>query len=385
MPLTKLWLTNPEQLENKSIKQIIAFAGDGKLQDQSEASSEFRDYLSHVPFDYLNRYAIECLKEKFDESGFALQDVVNEVGKRIGFEVENGRYRGIVNQIGFDGLWQSKDGYSLLVEVKTTDVYRIDLNSIADYRKKLINEKKIFEENSAILIVVGRSETGDLEAQIRGSRYAWNIRLISIEALLWLMKIKEDVEDPQIIKKVSSVLIPREYTKLDSIIELVFSTTEEAQKDELLDRTVSNKKSAFVPASFHDACIRRVEIDLKKRLVKQTRSTYRTADGKENFVCAISREHEASKKEFYWYAFHPYHKEFLSETINSYVIFGCGSEKQIILIPFREFNPWIEKMYKTTRKDSSFYWHVHIFRTENKFELHFKAGNPHIDLTKFLL
>jgi len=35
-----------------------------------------------------------------------------------------------------------------------------------------------------VLIVVGRQDTGELEAQIRGSRHAWDIRLISAEALL---------------------------------------------------------------------------------------------------------------------------------------------------------------------------------------------------------
>ncbi len=385
MPLTKLWLTNSDQLEDKSIKQIIAFAGNGRLQDKSDASVEFRGYLSHIPSDFLNRYANQCLKEKFDESGFALQDIVNEIGKRIGFDVKNGRYRGATNQPGFDGLWQSRDGFNILVEVKTTDVYRIDLDTIEDYRRQLINEKKLSEQNSAILIVVGRSETGDLEAQIRGSRYAWDIRLISIEALLRLMKIKEDVEDPNIIKKVTSVLVPREYTKLDSIIELVFSTTSEALKDGLSENSANNKKRAFIPVSFHDACIKRVELHLKKKLVKRTRSTYTSADGNENFVCAISREHEASGKKFYWYSFLPYQREFLSKVANSYIIFGCGSEKQILLTPFKEFSPWIDKMDKTIRKDGSFYWHVHIFTTGNNFTLHLKSGNPHVDLSKFFL
>jgi hypothetical protein len=34
-----------------------------------------------------------------------LQDIVNEIGKRLGYEVQNGRYQGVVNQSGFDGLW----------------------------------------------------------------------------------------------------------------------------------------------------------------------------------------------------------------------------------------------------------------------------------------
>jgi hypothetical protein len=29
------------------------------------------------------------------KDGFALQDVINQVGRRLGFETENGRYRGV--------------------------------------------------------------------------------------------------------------------------------------------------------------------------------------------------------------------------------------------------------------------------------------------------
>ena len=47
---------------------------------------------------------------------------------------------------------------------------------------------------SSILIVVGRDDTGELEAQVRGSRHAWDIRLISADALVKLVNLKETVE-----------------------------------------------------------------------------------------------------------------------------------------------------------------------------------------------
>jgi len=79
---------------------------------------------------------------------------------------------------------------------------------------------QIDEECSSILIVVGREDTGDLEAQIRGSRYAWDVRFISVDALLRLMFLKEEVDDPATIQRIGNVLIPREFTRLDEISEL---------------------------------------------------------------------------------------------------------------------------------------------------------------------
>ena len=58
------------------------------------------------------------------------------------------------------------------MEVKTTDTYRIDLDTLAGYRRALIQGGSITEERASLLIVVGREDTGDLEAPIRGSRHA---------------------------------------------------------------------------------------------------------------------------------------------------------------------------------------------------------------------
>src|SRR5438309_2331785 len=145
MALTELWKNTPAELREKHVQQVIGFAGEGKLKDGGAASREFREFLGSVPGSFLIRYANECLTEKFDSGCFALQDVINEVGKRIGFRMEHGRYRGSPTELGFDGLWFSGDGNCLVGEVKTTDAYRIDLDTLATYRKRLVSERKIPE------------------------------------------------------------------------------------------------------------------------------------------------------------------------------------------------------------------------------------------------
>lgn len=94
MSLIDLWRDNRQQLEDKHVQQIIAFAGDGRLKDGSNAAMEFREFLSHVPSNLLERYVDECITSSFSDSGLALQDVVNEVGSRLGLSVTSGRYLG---------------------------------------------------------------------------------------------------------------------------------------------------------------------------------------------------------------------------------------------------------------------------------------------------
>jgi hypothetical protein len=107
MPLIDLWKNSRSQLEGKNVQQLVVIAEAGKLLDGGDASEEFREFLSTIPSALLSRYASECLTDKFEGSGFALQDVVNQIGRRLGFRVEDGRYRGVAGQSGHDGLWRS--------------------------------------------------------------------------------------------------------------------------------------------------------------------------------------------------------------------------------------------------------------------------------------
>src|SRR5260370_23026478 len=108
MALIDLWKRDRTQFDGKQVHQIIAFAGAGRLLDESPASLEFREFLANIGSSLLIRFADDCLDSKFDGSGLALQDIVNEIARRLGFSVTPGRYRGTTGQIGFDGIWGAK-------------------------------------------------------------------------------------------------------------------------------------------------------------------------------------------------------------------------------------------------------------------------------------
>jgi hypothetical protein len=207
MPLLSIWQSNPDAVEQFTIEQVVSSAGDGNLRDGSACSSELTDFLSEIRSEKLAKYIEHCLGSKFDKGGMVLQDLGNELGRRLDYTVTNGRYQGTSNSIGFDGVWKSPEGQTIIVEVKTTDTYRISLDTLSGYRQKLISTSAI-SGNSSILIVVGRQDTGELEAQIRGSRHAWDIRLISAEALIKLVALKEDSDEPETGVKIRSVLTP---------------------------------------------------------------------------------------------------------------------------------------------------------------------------------
>ena len=384
MALVDLWLKDRGQLEKKHIQQVISFAGEGKLADDSVACSEVREYLRSIPSQLIAKYVDQCLQRSFDDSGLALQDLVNELGRRLGFTVTPGRYRGSSAQPGNDGIWADASRHAIVVEVKTTDAYRIDLDRVAGYRQALAKADAIDLERSSMLIVVGREDTGGLEAQIRGSRHAWDMRLISVEALLRMLELKEEVEDPAIVNRIHEILRPREFTRLDPIVDIAFAAVEDIRKEEAPEEEpeVRTDGKRFTPVSFHAQCISRIEKLLKLTLVKQSRASFYTPDQKVRVLCSVSRFHERAK--LYWFAFHPYQGEFLSQAERGLVAFGCGDAQKLFLIPYHEFKPWLDSCFKTER-DDGFYWHIQIRESANTYAMIGRTGTKEFDITKYLV
>lgn len=391
--IKELWEKSKETFETKNLQQILSFAGDGKLRDRNSTSTEFRELLDHIPSKILNKFADDCLTEKFDDSGFALQDVLNQIGSRLNFKIENGLYRGRQNEIGYDGIWTSKEGHSIIVEVKTTDAYRINLDTLAEYRNKLIKQNRIDEDKSSILIIVGRRDTGDLEAQIRGSQHAWDIRLISTDSLLKLLSLKETLNDTKTIQQINELLKPKEYTRIDKLIDLIFITSQDLQLEEPLETEIEDKAGKTkeqteelksIPVNFHDECVAKIQSKLNRPLIKQTRISFSDKENTLGLTCAISKLYKQGKYEKFWFAFHPHQQEFLKDFPEAYVAFGCGSAENTFLIPFKEFQPWIQYLW-TTEKEDRIYWHIVIHHRDTKFLLQQPKNEKAsvIDITKY--
>jgi hypothetical protein len=375
----------------KRVEQIVKMAGDGRLVDGGETSKEFREFLGNVPDStFLGRYVNECLQEPFESSGLVLQDLINEVGKRLGFKVEHGRYAGTKKELGWDGIWKTKDK-TFIIEVKTTDAYALRLTQINKFKIEIIDKQGLDSKNTFILIVTGRNETGSIEEQIRGSKNAWDTRLISCSSLLNLLQVKETISGVhQTLERIQQILQPLEYTRLDNIVAMLFNTTEDIKAFDVAsskdDEESSGSKKALKPVSYHDECLKRLSDHFKRQLIKQGRCFFASSDDKIKVVCAVSKEYGNSQdgKTGYWFAFHPNQKEFLANAKEGYVAFGCGSEKHIVLFGRDEFLKNIPFLNQTKREDRH-YWHVIIEKRNDKWTLNRAKESGRLDITKNLL
>jgi hypothetical protein len=371
MALLDIWQSAPATLDKLHIEQIVATAGDGSLGDDNECSRELRSYLADAPLEALSRYAERCLEASFSHSGRVLQDIVNELGRRLDFDVRNGRYAGTRGKVGFDGIWLSPEGQALIVEVKTTDAYRMPLKTVAEYRKNLLAQG-VIAEPSSIIVVVGREDTGELEAQVRGSRWAWDIRLISVDALLSLARLKQEADDPETVRKIRALLIPFDYTRLDEIIDVMFSTAKDVSRsDEVAeeDASAADKEAGATLApsvdreavsAKRDELIRGLSAKYQKSLIKKSRATYWTSAHDFRVVCSISKAYAQKSIYRYWYAFHPQWNEFLAGCADSYIAWGCLDRDTAFVLPYSELEPLLCKMATTVRPNGAMYWHIKI-------------------------
>jgi hypothetical protein len=376
MPLIPLWNSNPTAVGRLTIEQVVVTAGDGNLKDNSICSGELREYLTQVESSKLASYINHCLLSSFPKSGLVLQDLINELGRRLDYKVENGRYQGTVAAIGYDGLWASRESHTIIAEVKTTDAYRLSLDTLATYRQKLIGAGKI-GPSSSILIVVGRQDTGDLEAQIRGSRHAWDIRLISADALIKLVQLKEDSDGPETDRKIRSLLTPMEYTRLDGMIDIMFTTakdveaavvqagSEASEEEDGSAATLGEIKSSWEFTNIAVLDAKRSEIvnamsdRLSVKLIKKSRALFWDAPHDVRIACSISKRYTKRSANPYWYAYHPQWDEFLQDGQNSYFVLGCMDLQFAFAIPLKVIRSNLAALNTTTTERST-YWHIHL-------------------------
>ncbi len=373
MALLIFWKNNKEEVLKQTIEQVVSNAGDGGLRDDTECSAEFRGFLKVVPSEQLFGYARHCLESAFNKSGLVLQDIVNELGRRLDFEAEDGLYQGRKNAVGFDGIWRYKEQPDLIIETKTTDYVTISLEKLANYKVRLVDDKKV-QPNASILIVVGREDTGALEAQVRGSRYAWDMRLISVERLIKLVQIKEKSDDPSTVHQIRQLLQPFEYTKIDKIIDVIFTTAidvenqqgseQEAPIEE--DEHEGGKQIRTAPELLNAKRQRAIEAfaALKgKELVKQSRTLFWSPTKELRVCCAVSKRYESDYQP-YWYAYHPKWDAFLADAEEGFFILSCMDRDEAFAVPYSWLAANKKNLNMTENGDRS-YWHVPVTTLDN--------------------
>jgi hypothetical protein len=395
VPLLEIWKATRESVVKMNLEAIVRISGDGQLKDGSEASREFRQFLTEVESEKLSEYANYCLTNAFTGSGQVLQDIINEVGRRLGFAAENGRYQGVRNDIGYDGIWISGEE-CLVIEVKTTDAYTIKLDVIAKYRDRLVEADRV-PKDTPILLVIGRNDTESLEAQVRGSKHAWSMRIIGIDALLKLMEINLGTTSADVTEKIHTILRPFEYTRIDKIVDVVFTTAEDKEHQiEEFDAAEVEDISTDQDAHTQDRTPKEIILEKKsiaaerlskkfnKSIQRKRNSMYADNLNEIHAVVSISKRYVRNEI-FYWYAYHNEpQRKFLAETNHGFMVLGMTDKDIFFAVPFDILEANWSNLYGTTiKKSGREYKHIFIFEVDEKYFMRIREKGSEIALAEF--
>jgi negative regulator of replication initiation len=230
----------------------------GTLEDSADpgsASARFRGYLREnvQQVGDVRTYVNDALAKPGDQSNKALQDLINLIGQLLEFDVVYGRYRGIKGQIGFDGLWHSPTGWTLVVEVKTTDVYTVKTATLLGYINRLISEEQIKNLSNALgLYVYGRfdAQTNQLENAIIVEGRRERLRVTSVDALLNLLELKQEYDLDH--NTILNLLLPAP-VRVDPLVNLIFEVVSQ-EKREAVEAQITKRVTEVSPSEDAQAC-----------------------------------------------------------------------------------------------------------------------------------
>lgn len=369
MSLLSMWRSDTNYITPKSMRQLVAFSGDGKLRDGSLAVEGLRKFLAVAPSKLLVRYVEEVLAEdSWDDGGLAFQELVNQLGIRLGFEVRHGRYRGNGQYPWLDGLWMAPEGFRILQDSKLSASFQFQLDRAEEYRGK---ESEQTKGPVSLLYVVGRGDCTAVEQQIRGSPSLWTTRIVSVKSLLRLVGLVEDSEDPEAGSVYRSILRPQDYIRVDGIVDWASVVAGDAvpePAESLENEGIPPSNDAPSQVTQHrEEGVRRIQAALDLGLVQRSRARFSTPKGNVRVVCCVSKEHGGAQQGDYRFVFHLHQREWLEQAGSGYVALVCGGPCQLVLIPMPDFLPSLDSLRLINAKTSSGigrrrYWHLRVLR-----------------------
>jgi len=227
-----------------TLERIVSLAGDWK--DESRASQQFRDIIEdeQTTTEEIESYLQEAIEGSESYHNRALQDLVNNVGRRLGFEVEYGIYQGVSGTIGYDGHWVStatNEETHLVVEIKKSTAFSIGPEQAGDYMEELVENEGLDRGQVYGLYVVGNGDVETVSQTILGSKYRDRMRVITAQRLLDLLEIQADsgLRHDQVV----DVLLPINAVDVGQLVGLIQDVIEFREREGSVDDLSTDDQS----------------------------------------------------------------------------------------------------------------------------------------------
>ncbi len=217
------------------------------------------------------------------------------------------------------------------------------------------------------------------------------MRLIGADRLDSLLQIKEKSDDDRTVLQIQELLRPFEYTKVDRIIDVIFTAAQDVEPVKEIDSPIEATEDPAEPGAGPTRRYRQVRTD--RDLLNKTRASavnglghklgvilqrhrqtlFWTPDKTVRVCAAVSKRYESTYKP-YWYAYHPHWDTFLADGSDSFFVLACMDKDRAFAIPHALVRHHLSDCSVTERESGKSYWYIALS--------HDGAGQVIWDLTK---
>jgi hypothetical protein len=179
---------------------------------------------------------------------------------------------------------------------------------------------------------------------------------------------EEKSDDPATVIQIRQFLHPFEYTKVDKIIDVIFTTAvdvesqqEEEEKPEARENEGESRQSYTDPALLNakrQEAVAAFSALKKVELVRRSRTFFWSTDKQLRVCCTVSKRYEGDYQP-YWYAYHPKWDAFLSEG-DGHLILCCMDLGSAFALPQNWLGENKQNLNTTERPDGGSYWHIPV-------------------------
>jgi hypothetical protein len=187
------------------------------------------------------------------------------------------------------------------------------------------------------------------------------MRLISADALIKLVQLKENAEGAETGRKIRSLLIPREYTpRLDDMVDVMFTAAKDVESVseavDLEEEAVDLEEEQAAQAGEAPEMVKGIWEFTDSRALQATRDQiiaalinrdgtplikepclYWSPDHDKRAIFTISKRYSRKGGPQYWCAYHTQWDEFLKEGRQGYFVLGCMDRHHAFAIPANVF------------------------------------------------
>ena len=136
---------------------------------------------------------------------------------------------------------------------------------------------------------------------------------------------------------------------------------------------------------FRKVCANRIEKTLDCKLTRRSSVLFLSGEEDIAVVCLVSKEYRSSTRVRYWFSLYRSQKDLLDVAEKGYLALGCGSPDDVLLIPIEEFAHLLTEMSQTDRNNKNPYWHLVLYREQDRMILSRSQGSTYVDLSQYLI